>query len=67
MGWGYWGGDWGLPCCAASKERGGIEESKKVEIGQLVDKVEQMKNAGEFPVVAKKGMMGRVKDKVTGH
>jgi hypothetical protein len=29
--------------------------------------VEQMKNAGEFPVVAKKGMMGRVKDKVTGH
>jgi hypothetical protein len=62
-----WGGDGGLTCCAASKERGGIEESKKVEIGQLGDKVEQMKNAGEFPVVAKKGVMGRVKDKVTGH
>jgi vacuolar-type H+-ATPase subunit H len=51
----------------SERERGGIEESKKVEIGQLGDKVEQMKNAGEFPVVAKKGVMGRVKDKVTGH
>lgn len=51
----------------SEREKAALEQSKKNELSELTDRVESMKAGGEFPIVAKKGMIGRMKDKVSVH
>lgn len=49
------------------QEKAAEEEMRKVGIAELVDEVENLKATGELPAHEKKGIMTRLKERVSGH